>query len=58
MLLWPAAADTGEIIWASDALARVRVQLRDTQLSSAELAEAVIRAAATQGVAVAIRKLG
>ena len=51
------AAEVEEMIWAGDAVQQLQADLPDTVLSAAELAEALIRAAAARGLPIAIQKV-
>ena len=51
------AAEVGGMIWAGDAVQQLQADLPDTVLSPAELAEALIRAAAARSLLIAIQKV-
>ena len=51
------AAEAGEMIWAGKAVQQLQTELPDTELSPAEIAEALIRAAAARGLPIAIQKV-
>lgn len=50
------AAETGQMIWTKQAVEQIRTEVPATDLSPAEIAEAIIRAAAGRGVSIAIDK--
>ena len=50
------AAESGKIIWTSDAVRELQSSFPDSDMSPAELVEAVVRAAAARGLAVAFQK--
>ena len=51
------AAKAGEVIWAGKAVQQLRAEMPDTEISPAELAEAIFRAAAEQGVPITVEKV-
>ena len=51
------ASKTGELIWTGQAVRQIQAEVPDTELSPAEIAEAVLRAAANGGVPIAIQKV-
>ena len=51
------AATAGEVIWTAEAVAHLQAELPDTEMSPAELAEALVRAAAAKGLPLAIEKV-
>ena len=51
------AAGTGELIWTGQAVEQIQADVPDTELSPAEIAEAIVRAAADSGVPIAIHKV-
>ena len=50
------AAESGKIIWTGDAVRELQSSFPDSDMSPAELVEAVVRAAAARGLAVAFQK--
>ena len=50
------AAEAGGVIWAGAAVQQLRAQLPNTEMSPAELAEAIIRSAAARGLPVAVQR--
>ena len=52
------AAESGKIIWTGDAVRELQSSFPDSDMSPAELVEAVVRAAAARGLAVAFQKAG
>ena len=51
------AAGTGELVWTGQIVEQIQAEISDTELSGAELAEAILRAAADRGVAIAIQRV-
>jgi uncharacterized protein YukE len=50
------AAESGKIIWTGEAVRELQSSFPDSDMSPAELVEAVVRAAAARGLAVAFQK--
>ena len=51
------AAETGELIWTGRAVEQIKSEVPNMELSPAELAEAILRAAANRGLPIAIQKV-
>jgi hypothetical protein len=51
------AADAGEVIWTVQAVQHIQAEFPDAEVSPAELAEAVVRAAVARGLPIAIQNV-
>jgi hypothetical protein len=51
------AADAGDVIWTAEAVGKIQAEFPDAEMSPAELAEAVVRAAVARGLPIAIQNV-
>ena len=51
------ASQTKHLIWVGQAVKQIQAEVPDTELSPAEIAEAILRAAATRGLPIAIHNV-